>query len=99
VATSGDFYVAIDNPKQMDELRETVSALELSVPREAMALQDCIDLAIFGIRSTISAQALSLEVRGCGGAIDVAVITRRDGLCFIQRKALVGDQPSGSSET
>jgi len=39
VATSGDFYVAIDNPKQMDELRETVSALELSVPWEAMALQ------------------------------------------------------------
>jgi hypothetical protein len=87
------------DPKQMDEMREAVSALELSVPWQAMALQDCIDLAIFGIRSTISAQALSLEVRGCGGAIDVAVITRRDGLRFVQRKVLVGDNPTGRTET
>lgn len=80
------------DPKQMDELRDAVSVLGLPVPWEAMALQDCIDLAIFGIRSTISAQALSVEVRGCGGPIDVAVITRRDGLRFVQRKKLVGDR-------
>ena len=69
-----------------------VWVLGLPILWQAMALQDCIDLAIFGIRWTIGAQALSVEVRGCGGPIDVGVITRRDGLRFVQRKKLVGDR-------
>jgi len=56
-----------------------------------MALQDCVDLAIFFIRTTIIAQKLTIGLRGCGGPIDVATITRRDGFQYIQKKAVFGE--------
>lgn len=61
---------------------------QLQIPIAAMSLQDCVDLAVFLIRSTIAAQRLTVGLRGCGGAVDVAVITRNDGLTFIRRKVL-----------
>lgn len=63
----------------------------MSIPLAAMPLQDCVDLAIFFIRTTITAQRLTLGISGCGGPIDVAIITRREGLRFIQRKQIVGE--------
>lgn len=57
----------------------------------AMPLQDCVNLAIFFIRTTIDAQNLSVGVRGVGGPIDVAVITASEGIQFIQRKQIVGE--------
>jgi len=58
-----------------------------------LALQDCVNLAIFFIHTTIEAQELSVGVRGVGGEIDVATVTRRDGLQFVQRKKIVGEIP------
>jgi hypothetical protein len=43
------------------------------------------------MKTTISAQNLTMGVRGVGGSIDVAVITRREGVAIIQRKELVGE--------
>lgn len=57
-----------------------------------LPLQDCVDFAIFLIKTTIEAQRLSLEVAGCGGAVDVATITREDGLKFVQRKEIKGER-------
>jgi hypothetical protein len=51
-----------------------------------LALQDCIDLACFFIRTTMDAQKLSIGIRGVGGAIDVAIIKRNQDIHFIQRK-------------
>lgn len=62
--------------------------LEFRVPYQVMPLQDCVDLATFMIESTMSAQNLSVGIRGVGGPIDVAVITRTRGLQYIQRKSL-----------
>jgi len=51
-------------------------------------LQDCVNLATFLIRSTMAAQNLAVGVRGVGGPIDVATITREDGVSWLQRKEL-----------
>jgi hypothetical protein len=64
----------------------------MNIPLEAMPLQDCVDLAIFFIRTTIDAQKLTVGIRGCGGPIDVATITRREGLKFIPQKKVYGEK-------
>jgi len=78
---------------QMSELLNTLRPLQMSTPVQMLALQDCVNLAIFFIRTTIEAQELSIGVRGVGGEIDVATVTRREGLQFVQRKKLVGEIP------
>jgi hypothetical protein len=68
------------------------SQLQLALPIQFMPLQDCIDLAVLFIRTTINAQRLTVGLRGCGGAIDVAIITRNNPLTFIQKKNLIVEQ-------
>ena len=71
--------------------------LELKIPYNVLPLQDCIDLSIFLIRSTIAAQKLSVMVRGVGGPIEVATVTRTSPLTFIQQKKLVGEGVVGGT--
>ena len=80
-------------PAQMTELMNVLRQLQMSTPVQMLALQDCVNLAIFFTRTTIEAQELSVGVRGVGGEIDVATVTRRDGLQFIQRKKIAGEIP------
>ncbi|MBI2843324.1 MAG: hypothetical protein HYX78_07985 [Armatimonadetes bacterium] len=80
-----------DDPK-LKELITRLQELQMQIPLQAMALQDCVDLAIFMIRTTINAQSLTVGIRGVGGAIDVATVTRNDGLRFVQRKSIRGEQ-------
>lgn len=68
-----------------------------SIPYEVLPLQDCVNLATFLIRTTISAQDLAVGVRGVGGTIEVATITRTDGLEWIQKKELHGEDHYGHS--
>jgi hypothetical protein len=72
-------------------LQHALRGLQMQLPLSAMPLQECVNLAIFFLRTTISAQRLSVGIRGCGGPIDVATITRRDGLTFVQRKEVTGE--------
>ncbi|MCL5075726.1 MAG: hypothetical protein M1136_08815 [Chloroflexi bacterium] len=80
---------------QAQGLLQALGQLQMALPLAAMPLQDCVDLAIFFIRTTISAQRLTVGIRGCGGPIDVATITRREGLRFVQRKQVIGEIASG----
>lgn len=73
------------------EFNNILQDLQMKIPLAAMPLQDCVDLAIFFIRTTITAQQLTVGIRGCGGPIDVATITRREGLKFIQKKHITGE--------
>jgi hypothetical protein len=75
--------------EQVQGLQAALAQLMLSLPYAVLPLQDCIDMAVFLIHTTVAAQKLSVGIRGVGGVIDVAVITRRDPLRFIQRKELV----------
>lgn len=78
-------------PDQIQQLTQALNGLRMAIPLAAMALQDCVDLAIFFIRTTIGAQSLTVGIRGCGGPIDVATITRRGGLQFVQQKRVTGE--------
>lgn len=78
-------------PEKVQALRRAFAELHMQVPLVAMPLQDCVDLAIFFVRTTIEAQRLTLGVRGCGGPIDVATITRDEGLQWVQRKSIRGE--------
>lgn len=82
-------------PDEVVALRERLGALQLALPINFLALQDCVDLAILLIRTTIAVQQLTISLRGVGGAIDVATITRQEGLRFVQRKQVVGEIQNG----
>ena len=77
-------------PEQWQEIQQKLNQLQLPLPIDILALQDCVDLANFLIRTTISAQNLTVTLRGVGGPIDLATITRQDGLRFVQRKQITG---------
>jgi hypothetical protein len=75
-----------------NQIVQALRPLQIQLRLEAMPLQDCVDLAIFFIRTTIEGQRLTVGLRGVGGPIDVAAITRREGLQFIQRKRVIGER-------
>ena len=78
-------------PEQIPIMKQVLDSLHMQLPLAAMPLQDCINLAIFFVRTTIAAQKLTVGIRGCGGPIDVAIITRRQGLNFVQQKQIIGE--------
>jgi len=76
----------LEDDRVLALLTKAQQALGYTIPYSVLPLQDCVDLATFMIRTTIQAQDLAITHRGVGGPIDVAVITRTNGLQFIQRK-------------
>jgi hypothetical protein len=83
-----------------DEVKRLViglAPLQMPIPVQYLALQDCVNLALFFIRTTIEAQKLTVGIRGVGGPIDVATITRTDGFSWVQRKQLQGERTTSFS--
>jgi len=76
---------------QGKKLVETLQSFQMPVPINLLPLQDCVDLAILFIRTTIEAQRLTVGIRGVGGPIDIATITRTQGFQWVQRKTLRGE--------
>jgi hypothetical protein len=66
--------------------------LSIKIPYQFLPLQDCVDLSIFLIRATINLQQWTVGIRGVGGAIDVATITRIEGFKAIQQKQITGEK-------
>jgi len=79
--------LALDQAK-MTGIVEKLIPFQLQIPIQIMALQDCVNLANYILKTTIRGQELTIGVRGCGGNIDVAVITRTEGIVFIKKKEL-----------
>ena len=80
------------NNEQLKEFIDTLTKrTEFKIPYPVLPLQDCVNLAIFLIRTTMSGQELAVGVRGVGGMIDVATITRTKGLRIVQRKEIHGE--------
>ena len=65
--------------------------LQANIPFPFLPLQDSVDLSILLIRTTISVQNWIVGVRGVGGPIDVATITRTDGFKPVQQKSITGE--------
>jgi hypothetical protein len=81
-----EFNLADDQLKTLiDKLQ---SILEISIPFQILPLQDCVNLAHYLIQTTINGQNVSIGIRGVGGPIDVATITRSDGLVYITKKTI-----------
>jgi hypothetical protein len=78
--------------KQTENLREKLGTLSTPVPYQFLPLQDCVDLSIFLLRTTIRLQTWTVGIRGVGGAIDVAVITKTDGFQPVRLKQLSGEE-------
>ena len=78
--------------RKKEEIRKKLRPLTMKMPLQMLPLQDCVDLAIFFIRTTIDAQRLTVGTRGVGGTIEVATITRSEGFKFIQRKKISGER-------
>jgi hypothetical protein len=76
-------------PDPLDmELKSKFSA---RIPWQFLPLQDCVDLSIFLIRATITLQKWTVDIRGVGGAVDVATVTRTKGFEYIQQKEITGE--------
>lgn len=65
--------------------------LSVGIPYQFLPLQDCVDLSIFLLRTTITIQNWIVGLRGVGGAIDVATITRTEGFRPIQQKRITAE--------
>jgi hypothetical protein len=76
---------------KISDLRKDLAQLSMQLPLQMLPLQDCVDLAIFFLRTTIDAQRLTVGIRAVGGPIEIATITRREGFQFLQRKKIVGE--------
>src|SRR3989442_531190 len=86
------------NDQQRDALEGQLKrALQAPIPFQFLPLQDCVNLSILLIRTTIQIQTFLVGVRGVGGAIDLATITRTEGLKPIQLKKVVGEFDYGLS--
>lgn len=76
--------------QQVQQLQKALRPLQIPIPILILPLQDCVDLAILFIATTIEAQRLTAGIRGCGGPIDIATITRLEGFNFVQEKSIHG---------
>lgn len=77
--------------QKAQELQQKLMSLNLQIPIQFMPLQDCVNVALLFLRTTINTQSLTVGLRGCGGEIDLAIITRNKPLEFIQEKKIKGE--------
>jgi hypothetical protein len=80
--------VNLDKNQEAELFKQFRENLEFPIPYRVLPLQDCVDLAVFLIGTTMTAQRLAIGLRGVGGPIDVAIVTRTKGLEHIKRKEI-----------
>jgi len=76
------------NEEQQRKLSEILNKYSLQIPLAVLPLQDCVDLAYFFVKSTIDAQRLTVTIRGCGGPVNIAIITREEGFRMIRENKI-----------
>ena len=62
--------------------------LGLPIPYQFLPLQDCVDLSTFLVNMTTTFQTWTVAIRGVGGAVDVATITRTEGFRALHEKRI-----------
>jgi hypothetical protein len=87
-----DFFKVPAQQRTQDLENYMKPRLPLKIPIAFLPLQDCVDLASFIVRATALLQDWTVELRGVGGAIDVATITRTQGFKAVQLKKISGER-------
>ena len=85
--------------EQLSSLREKISQeIQYTILFHAMPLGDAIDYAEFIVQTTISRFRFVVGAEVCGGPVDIATITRKEGFRWVVRKGEVrndgGDKAS-----
>jgi len=62
------------------------------IPYQFLPLQDCVDLSILLVRTTAQIMQYVTDIRGVGGAVDVATVTRTQGFSHVQTKQIRGER-------
>jgi hypothetical protein len=77
---------------ERDTLNERMKAtFQQPIPWALLPLRDCVHIAVFLVRATIAIQGWSLGIRGVGGEVDVATITRSKGFEHIKVKEITAE--------
>jgi hypothetical protein len=85
-------FLTLDDTRRDALIDDLKPKLAVAIPYQFLPLQDCVSLAIFIIRTTITLQTWQVGVRGVGGSIDLATITRTEGFNYIQQKEISGEK-------
>jgi hypothetical protein len=72
--------------EQIVSLKKELDKIQVSIPYQFLPLQDCIDLSTLLVRTTMEMQSFYVGLRGVGGHIDVAAITKTGGFRPIKEK-------------
>ena len=72
--------------QQASDANTAVEGFQYPVLFQAMPLGDAIDYAEFLVRMTINRYRFCVGAEICGGAVDIATITRKDGFSWTRRK-------------
>ena len=75
-----------------DAVAEASQLHQLKIPYQFLPLQDSVDLSILLVKTTSQLMQYTTDVRGVGGAVDVATITRTEGFKNVQSKQIRGDR-------
>lgn len=84
----------LTDQRRIETRNEIVKKLQADIPLGHLPLQNCVDLAILLLNTTVEMHKLIVGERGVGGPIDVATITPNEGFVFIQQKSITGESPN-----
>lgn len=91
-------HVTANPIPNQETINSQLNGLQYVINWPYFTLQDAIDFATLMVNSTIKMQRFSDgvfmnpgDIAGCGGDIDIAVITHREGFKWIQKKQLRGE--------
>jgi hypothetical protein len=68
------------------------AASSIKIPYQFIPLQDAADLCILLVETATQLMKYTTDVRGVGGPVDVATVTRVDGFRWVQHKELHGER-------
>jgi hypothetical protein len=81
-------HLGLDEPKTQELRQKWGAQLSLPIPYQFLPLQDCVDLSVFLVTMTSEVQGWTTGLRGVGGEVDVATITRMEGFRPIRQKKI-----------
>ena len=79
-------FLGLENSQTTQLYEHLLAKLSARIPYPFLPLQDCVDLTKLVIETTTALQSFVTGVRGVGGPVDMAIITRHNGYQPLQKK-------------